>query len=304
MKNVTIRGVISPILTPMHADESVNYEELSRQTERLIAGGVHGVFAFGTNGEGYALHPEEKERALHAVVSCVAGRVPVFAGTGCVTTRDTVLQSVRAQAQGADVLSVITPWFAQASQEALYKHFREVAAAVPDMPIVLYNIPARTGNKLAPDTVRRLALEVENIVGVKDSSGDFENMTAYYTLTRDLGGKAFAVLSGNDALILPLLKAGGHGGIAGCANLYPRVMSSIYDHFVAGEWQAAQDAQDAIASFRACFRYGNPNTVVKEAVRLLGYDVGACRKPFDALPAEGVQAIIKVLDENREKGMQ
>ena len=197
MKCVPIKGIITPILTPMNADESVNLDELRRQIERLIAGGVHGIFPFGTNGEGYILSMEEKISVLEATIDQVKGRVPVYAGTGCVSTRDTITLSREAERLGADILSIITPSFAVASQQELYDHYCAVAAHV-DTPIVLYNIPARTGNKLLPETVCRLAKDVD-----------------------------FSVLSGNDSLILPALKEGGVGGIAGCSNVYPKVLSSM-----------------------------------------------------------------------------
>lgn len=223
MKCVPIKGIITPILTPMNADESVNLDELRRQIERLIAGGVHGIFPFGTNGEGYILSMEEKISVLEATIDQVKGRVPVYAGTGCVSTRDTITLSREAERLGADILSIITPSFAVASQQELYDHYCAVAAHV-DTPIVLYNIPARTGNKLLPETVCRLAKDVEVIKGAKDSSGDWENLKAYIQLTKDLD---FSVLSGNDSLILPDLKEGGVGGIAGCSNVYPKVLSSM-----------------------------------------------------------------------------
>ena len=196
-------------------------------------------------------------------------------------------------------MSRVVPSFAAASQQELYDHYRAVAKAV-ELPIVLYNIPARTGNALAPETVARLS-QIENIVGVKDSSGNWDNMQAYLDGTRTSG---FAVLSGNDGLILDCLKNGGRGGVSGCANVYPHTMASIYDCYVAGELEKAQEYQTSIASFRACFKYGNPNTVVKTAVALLGYDVGKCRAPFNQLPEEGVAALQKVLRENAEKGMR
>ena len=199
---------------------------------------------------------------------------------------------------GADVLSVITPSFAQASQEELYEHYRAVATAVK-IPVVLYNIPARTGNALAPDTVCRLS-RIDNIAGVKDSSGNFDNMLQYIEGTRE---KDFAVLSGNDSLILWNLLEGGTGGIAGCANVYPENMKDIYEYFAEGRLEEARHCQDRIRSFRKCFRYGNPNTVVKTAVALLGYEVGRCRKPFDHLPEEGIQALRQVLAENDRLGM-
>ena len=301
MKQVELKGIITPILTPMNADESVNLDELCNQIERQLEGGVHGLFPFGTNGEGYILSEGEKVQVLEATISQVKGRVPVYAGTGCISTRDTIRMSKKAQELGADVLSIITPSFALASQKELYDHYVEVAKHV-DIPIVLYNIPARTGNKLLPETVAKLAKDVDIIMGAKDSSGDWENLLAYITLTRDLE-KDFRVLSGNDALILPSLKEGGAGGIAGCANVYPHVLASIYDLFQAGKLDAAQVAQDSIASFRAVFKYGNPNTVVKKAAALLGYPVGDCRRPFHYLCDEGIEALKLVLNENAIKGM-
>ena len=294
-----IRGVIPPILTPMYEDESINFDELRRQVERMIAGGVHGLFCFGTNGEGYILSDGEKEKVLAAVIEQAAGRVPVYAGTGCVGTKDTIRMSQMAERLGADVLSIISPYFAACSQNELYDHYKAVAESV-HIPIVLYNIPARTGVNIAPATVARLA-EVEHIKGVKDSSGNFDNMKQYIELTR---GKDFAVLSGNDSLILWCLLAGGKGGIAGCANVYPKTMSSIYDTFMAGDMEKAMEIQDSIRSFRNCFKYGNPNTIVKAATELLGYAVGKCRKPFCTLPEEGVEALRKVLAENKAQGLE
>ena len=297
MKKVEIKGIIPPIVTPMNEDESVNEKELRNQVNRQIKGGIHGLFPFGTNGEGYILNEKEKEEVLSIVIDETKGRVPVYAGTGCISTKDTIRQSQMAESLGADVLSIITPSFAAASQNELYDHYKAVAEAV-DMPIVLYNIPARTGNALAPATVAKLS-KIPNIVGAKDSSGNFDNMLQYIEQTRD--SKDFAVLSGNDSLILWNLLAGGTGGIAGCANVFPE--ASIYNYFAAGDLENARKAQDSIRSFRGCFKYGNPNTIVKTAVNLLGYPVGKCRAPFNQVPEEGIEALKKVLAENHEKGM-
>ena len=282
-------------------DESVNIPELCNQVERQIAGGVHGIFPFGTNGEGYILSLKEKEEILEAVVDQVKGRIPVYAGTGCISTRDTVYMSRRAEELGADALSIITPSFAVASQKELYDHYCEVAKHV-NIPIVLYNIPARTGNKLLPETVAKLAKDVDVIMGAKDSSGDLENLKAYIELTRDVD-KDFAVLAGNDGNILPCLKAGGAGGVAGRANLWPKTIASIYDCFLAGDLKKAQAAQDAVAILQRVFKYGNPNTVIKKAVALMGYPVGDCRKPFNYLCDEGIAELKAVLKENEEKGV-
>ena len=296
---VVLRGIIPPVTTPMNEDETVNEQELRRQVNRLIEAGVHGLFPFGTNGESYILSEKEKEQILSVVVEENRGRVPVYAGSGCVGTKDTIRMSQMAQSLGADVLSVITPWFAKASDEELYEHYCAVAKSVK-IPVVLYNIPARTGNAISPALAKRLS-EVDNIAGIKDSSGNFDNMLQYVEKTR---GKDFVVLSGNDSLIYWNLLAGGSGGIAGCANVYPETMASIYDRFMQGDLEGARKAQDSIRSFRDCFKYGNPNTIVKTAVAMLGYPVGKCRAPFDRIPPEGIEAIRRVIEENWKLGMK
>lgn len=301
MKQIELKGIISPILTPMHEDESINFEELRNQVDRMIDNGVHGIFPFGTNGEGYILSAEEKRAVLEVVVEQTAGRVPVYAGTGAISTKETIEQSKMAQEVGADVLSIITPSFAAASQEEIYTHYKTVAEAV-DLPIVLYNIPARTGNAIAPATVARLA-QIENIIGAKDSSGNFANILGYIEAGKSKTNGKFYTLSGNDQLIIWTLLAGGTGGIAGCANVYPQTMASIYDLFVEGKIEEAKAANESIQTFRNCFKYGNPNTVVKTAAALLGNNVGKCRAPFNQLPEEGIEALKKVLEENKAKGM-
>ena len=198
MKTSDIKGIIPPVITPMNddAEQTVNHEELRKQVERLLAGGVHGIFPLGTNGEAYALSAREKEEILATVIDQVKGRVPVYAGTGCITTAETIRMSKRAEELGADALSIITPSFAVASQKELYDHYVAVAKHV-NIPIILYNIPPRTGNKLLPETVQALCRDVDVIVGAKDSSGDIENLKAYIRLTKELD-KDVAILAGND----------------------------------------------------------------------------------------------------------
>lgn len=294
-----VKGIICPILTPMNEDESINEMELRNQVRRMLSAGIHGIFAFGTNGEGYALGDGEKEQVLSFILDEVKGRVPVYAGTGAVTTRDTIRLSLLAKSLGADVVSIVTPYFAQVSQEELYDHYAEISRTV-DMPIVLYNIPARTGNVLAPATVERLSI-IDNIVGAKDSSGNFDNMLQYIEGTRS---QSFAILSGNDSLILWNLLAGGTGGIAGCANVFPETMVNIYNCFTRGELKDARKHQDSIRRFRDCFRFGNPNTIVKTAVAMSGYPVGKCRSPFTRVSDEGINALSNVLNEAKANGMR
>ncbi len=301
--NTVLKGIITPIVTPFNDDESINVPELRRQVERQISAGIHGLFPCGTNGEGYILNGEEKRLVLETVLEAAAGRVPVYAGTGCVSTRETIRQCQMARDAGTDVLSIVTPSFGAASQDELYEHYLAIARAVPDMPIVLYNIPARTGNALLPATVARLA-GIDNIVGVKDSSGDFANILAYIDGGRAKENSAFSVLSGNDQLIIWTLLAGGRGGVAGCANVFPKTMASIYHLFIAGRIEEAKAVNESIASFRACFKYGNPNTIVKTAVAMLGFPVGRCRAPFNRVPQEGMNALRKALEECRAKGLE
>ena len=303
MKTSEIRGIIPPVITPMNndAEQSVNYAELRNQVNRLLAGGVHGIFPAGTNGEAYALSLAEREEIFATVIDEVRGRVPVYAGTGCITTADTIRLSKRAEELGADALSIVTPSFALASQKELYDHYAAVAKEV-HIPIILYNIPARTGNKLLPETVQALCRDIDVIVGAKDSSGDLENLKAYIRLTKELS-KEVAILAGNDGAILTCLKEGGAGGIAGRANIWPKTLASIYDKWIAGDVAGAEEAQEAISALQSIFRYGNPNTIIKTAVELLGYPVGKCRAPFSYVPEEGIEVLQELLDRNKALGL-
>ncbi|MGI6466633.1 MAG: 4-hydroxy-tetrahydrodipicolinate synthase [Sphaerochaetaceae bacterium] len=295
-----IEGIITPILTPMNSDESVNYDKLEEFVEMQIEGGVHGIFCFGTNGESYILSDDEKLKILEKVVKVTNKRVPVFAGTGQPGTLHTIELSKKAKGLGVDALSIISPFFAAPSQDDIYNHYYRIAKEV-DLPIIVYNIPARTGTNISPLTIKRLS-EIENIVGVKDSSGNFDNMLQYIEQTRESNKKRnsdFVVLSGNDSLILWCLYAGGAGAISGVANVYPRNMVSIYENFIKKETDKAKAAQDSIRSFRDVFKYGNPNTVVKTAVNLLGFDVGPCRSPFNSISEEGLKQLKTVLEENK-----
>ena len=295
-----IKGIIVPLVTPMHEDGSVNLSAIPSLVEMMISSGIDGIFAFGTNGEGYILSFEEKEEVLAAVIKAVNGRVPVYAGTGAISTAEAVRTSRMAERLGADVLSVITPSFAKANQDELYEYYKTVASAT-SLPVVLYNIPARTGNALTPQTVGRLA-SIDNIVGAKDSSGDFNNILGYIQESRKVRDD-FAILSGNDRLIIWTLLAGGKGGIAGCANAYPKTLASIYDLYTEGRIDEAIKVNESLSAFRSLFRFGNPNTIVKKAVEMQGHDVGPCRAPFNRLPEEALEAIKATLEADRAGGL-
>lgn len=275
-----IEGIISAMVTPLNADESINETELRNQVNRQISAGVASVFCLGTNGEFYALSFEEKKRVMDIVVEETNKRVPVLAGTGCVTTQETIELTKYAKSVGVDAVSIISPYFAGISQDGLYQHFKEVSEAC-EIPVIMYNIPARTGVNISYQTVKRLA-ELPYIIGIKDSSGNFDNTLRYIEETPD----DFIVLCGNDSLILWTLMAGGNGGISGVTNIAPEHMVSIYKLWKNGNLKAAKKAQDDIRCIRDCFAGYNPNSVVKRTAELLGYQVGSARKPFNIQDAD------------------
>lgn len=287
---VEIKGIIPAMATPFNEDESINEQELRNSIDRHINAGVNGVFCLGTNGENYAMTFEEKVRVMEITVDHTAKRVPVYAGTGCVTTKETVELTKKAQQVGADVCSVISPWFAENSQDGLYAHYKAVAGAV-DIPIVVYNMPARTGVNVDYKTMAKMA-QIDNIMGAKDSSGNFDNMLRYIEETED-----FAVFSGNDSLILWNLYAGGVGGITGIANLFPEVMVAIYQNWLKGDFEEAKRVQDCIRPLRDCLKMANPNSIVKRMAYLLGYNLGPARAPFNLQNDKLDETLKKVLDE-------
>jgi len=284
------KGIIAPILTPLTEDEKFNEQEMRNQINRLIKAGVSGIFPLGTNGEFYAFSKEEKIEIIKVTIDEVSGRVPVYVGTGCITTQETIELSKIAQELGADVLSVISPYFSGISQDNLYDHFSSVAEAV-DLPILLYNIPARTGNNIDYTTVKKLA-KYENIIGIKDSSGNFDNTLKYIENT----DPRFSVLAGSDSLILWTLMAGGTGAISGCSNVFPELMVSIYELWSQGKFAEANEAQKKIRPFRNVMQMGNPNSVVKRAANLLGYPVGPGRAPSNCNKPEIDAALLDVFN--------
>lgn len=287
-----IKGTIAAMATPMFEDGSINEQELRNQVNRQITAGMDGIFTLGTNGEFYIMSMEERKKVMQVVINEANKRVPVYAGAGCAGTADTIELATAAQEYGADALSVITPYYAALNQTELYEHFASVAKSV-DIPIVLYNIPARTGVSIEYKTVEKLANNFENIKGVKDSSGNFDNILRYIECT---DAEKFSVLSGNDSLILWTLLAGGKGGITAVANVLPEVMVKIYQNFVKGDIAAARIAQDSIRPIRDCFKYGNPNSIIKVAANLIGQPIGPCRKPFGMVSEEAIKGITETID--------
>src|SRR5438045_3720760 len=209
-----IHGIIPPVATPMQANEDLDLPRLRWFLDYQIDAGVHGVFVLGTNSEFYALDEREKQEVIATTVAHVHGRVPVYAGTGAETTREAVRLTKMAEREGADGVSVITPYFVSPSQQEIYDHYRRIAENTT-LPVVLYNNPGTCGGvKIDVDTVARLA-EVPNILGIKDSSGDLQNTNECIRAVPS----RFAVLMGRDTLIYPSLIFGARGAVPAPANI-------------------------------------------------------------------------------------
>ncbi len=286
------KGIIPAMVTPFRKDESLNEEALRQLARFLIAGGVHGLFVVGSQGEFWALDFEEKKRVIEIVADEAAGKVPVYAGTGATTTREAVRTTQMAAAAGANFVSVITPFFVSPSADELYDYYVEVAKA-SQVPIILYNNPARTGVNMNADLVVRLS-KVDNIAGVKDSSGDM-------TLTGELIRRCepnFVVLAGRDTMIFSTLVAGGKGSIAATANVAPRLTVEIYESVLAGDLPRALAAQNCLAPLRQAFEMGTFPVVIKEALEIIGIPAGPARGPIQRISEEKrakLREIVKVM---------
>lgn len=281
MKKVDfVCGIIPAVITPMTEDEELDEKGLEKLLNHLIAAGVDGVFTVGTAGEFWALSAEEKKRVYEWTVGCARGRVPVYVGTGANTTREAVRLAELAEDAGADCLSVLTPNFIAPSDEELFRHYRAIARAV-DLPILLYTNPDRAGVNISADLAVRLAEEVENIVGIKDSSGDLSLTAEYLRRTPD----EFHVLMGRDTLIYAGLAQGAAGAIAASANIAPELSVGIFENFVWGDMNKALDFQQRLAPLRLAFKLGTFPAMLKAGAELLGLPAGPPRSPVGRLSA-------------------
>lgn len=280
-----LQGIIPAMITPLTWEQDINEKALRQLTNRFIRSGVHALFALGTNGEFFSLNADQRLKVASIVIEEAAGRLPVMIGTGAPSTRETAYLSRKSEELGADYLSIITPYFNHLKQSEVIDHYKHIADTV-SIPIILYNIPARTGINLDPATVKELAM-ISNITGVKDSSGDFDNILAYIEQTRDID---FSVYAGTDSLILKTLIAGGEGAIAATANALPELVVSIHRFWQDGNLDAARVAQkklEAIRNFSAKFSLP---AAYKAAVELLGIPAGPPVLPVQPLnPSEKTQ---------------
>lgn len=283
-----IKGIIPPILTPIDADERINEAKLREQLDFMITGGIHGVLAFGSNGEFYMVEEEETMRGLQIIIDQAKGRIPVYMGIGSIKTRKCVEIAKAAQKAGANAISVLQPMFLKPNDTELFEHFKTIAKAIPSLPMLLYNNPGRVGYSMSADLVVRLATEVENIVGIKDSSGD---MTLTAELIRRTEGTNFRVLGGKDTLIYGTLVHGGAGAVATTANFVPELVCSIYEKYVAGDIKGSRDAQFRLNPVRLTIDKASFPVATKDLANLLGRNVGLPYRPN--LPSN--QAILDLM---------
>lgn len=287
----TPKGIIPAMITPLDRDGRFNESATRKLIDFLIAGGIHGLFVVGAAGEFYGFSPEEKRRIWQVTMDQTAGRVPIYAGTNGIGTRETIELTNIAEDCGVDAVSILTPMFISPSQKELLGHYRSIAENT-SLPILMYNNPPKTGVSLAPATVAKLA-SIPNIVGIKDSCGDLTITAEYIRLTR--GAENFSVLMGRDTLIYGALCYGATGSIASCANVAPRLCADIYDRYVAGDLAGALEAQFTLAPLRLAFALGTFPAVIKEALELLGIEAGSCIEPAGPLSEEDRSQLRAVL---------
>ncbi|MFH5182402.1 4-hydroxy-tetrahydrodipicolinate synthase [Paenibacillus sp. TAB 01] len=290
-------GIIPAMITPFNEQQEVNEEALRFLVKRFLKAGVHGLFCLGTNGEFFSLSFEEKIRVAAIVIEETKGQIPVYVGAGCISTAETVRLIHELEKLGADALSVITPYFLSFTQKELADYYRTLADET-SLPIVLYNIPGRTGNALHPSTVSELA-QIPNIVGIKDSSGSFDTILSYLMESNE----SFSVLAGTDSLILSTLMSGGRGAIAATANLFPELVVSIYELWKQGRIEEAEAMQRGLREIRSAFQWGTLPSVLKEAMNWMGLPAGPCRLPVSPLNAEKKQDISHLMDMYHKRGL-
>ncbi|MDD5616848.1 MAG: 4-hydroxy-tetrahydrodipicolinate synthase [Candidatus Methanoperedens sp.] len=271
-----IEGVLPALITPFTKDNRVDKEGIRQNIEFLVDGGVSGVVPCGTTGEAATLSIKEHEKVIEYAVEFSS--VPVVAGTGSNNTTEALELTKFAKDAGADAALLITPYYNKPNDSGMLKHFMTIAEGV-DIPIIIYNVPSRTGINLKPELTASLA-KISNIVGIKEASGSLDQITRILELTK---GEDFAVLSGDDGMTLPILSIGGTGVISVVANVAPKLVVSMVEAFQNGEQEKARELHLALAPLiRAMFLETNP-IPVKKAVEMIGLPAGNLRLPLASI---------------------
>lgn len=284
------KGAGVAIVTPMNEDLSVNFDKLGELIEEQIAGGTDAIIICGTTGESSTLTHGEHLRAIKYTIDKVAKRVPVIAGTGSNATDTAIMLSTEAEKYGADGLLLVSPYYNKATQNGLIAHFTAIANSVK-IPILLYNVPSRTGCNILPETVVKLCKEVDNIVGIKEASGNISQITKLMSLADG----CVDLYSGNDDQIVPLLSLGGLGVISVLSNVAPKETHDIVEKFMNGDVAGSRELQlKAIPLVDALFCEVNP-IPVKAAMNLQGKNVGLPRLPLTEMEPQNQERMKKAL---------
>ena len=288
-------GIYVPILMPVknEFDGAIDIERLRRQVSYVIEHGVDGILAFGSNSEFYMFSDDEMLEATEAIVEEAAGRVPVMFGVGHIRTSQCVELAKRAAKLGIDAISVLQPMFITPTQTALYHHFKAIAEAVPETAVLIYNNPGLAGYPVSIDTIVKLAHDVPNIVGIKDSSG---NITNLQELVRQCADIDFKVFAGKDTVVFAGFCCGAAGAVCSTANIYPELVCSIYDKFVAGDYAGSREAQFKLNPIRLSQNAASFPAATKDMANLLGMEVGPSVLPTEATDGaalEGMKAAMR-----------
>jgi len=293
-----IKGIVVPIVTCLDADERIDEARMRRQVDFVIDGGVEGILAFGSNGEFYMVEEDEMELGLKIMVDQSAGRVPVYFGIGAIRTQKCVRLAKMAVKNGAACVSVLQPMFLKPTETELFNHFKTIADAIPDTPMLLYNNPGRVGYTMSGNLVERLAHEVHNIVGMKDTSGDITQTMEFIRRTRDVG---FKVFGGKDTLLYASMCHGAVGGVCTTANIMPRMVVEIYQKYVEGDIAGSLEAQFRLNPPRLSMDAASFPVAAKDMANMRGQDVGDPYLP--SMPTPEGPALQRMRDELRKAGL-
>ena len=278
-------GAGTALVTPMNADGSVNFPKMKELIEFQIANGIDALIICGTTGEATTISDEDQIECVRFAKEVAAGRCPIIAGAGSNDTAHCIELAQACEKAGADGVLLVTPYYNKATQKGLILHYTAIANAI-NIPIILYNVPGRTGCNLAPKTVAELA-KVENIVAVKEASGNLSQVAEIAALC----GPDFDIYSGNDDQILPVLSLGGKGVISVLSNVAPKETHDMVMNYLNGDTKAATKLQlDAIELIGALFCEVNP-IPVKAALNLMGYEVGSCKLPLCDMEPKNLETL-------------
>ena len=273
-------GVATAIVTPMNGDYSINYEKFGELILNQMKAGVSALVVCGTTGESATLTIKEKLDLIKYAVEKANGKIKIIAGTGSNNTETAIYLSKEAEALGADGLLIVTPYYNKCNQDGLYMHYEKIANSV-NLPIILYNVPSRTGVNISAETTVKLS-KIDNIIGIKEATTDLVQIAEIISKTDD----SFSVYSGNDNLTLPILALGGKGVISVLSNIMPKDMIFLYNSYYNGNLIKARETNNKLLEImNNLFIDVNP-IPVKEAMNTLGYDVGPCRLPLSKMSTE------------------